>query len=228
MTDERPRWERPRRRTDAADIVSCRLGDARAASVIMTFDCAYAYRDGDFDLVKAVVKTAEHTRAAMDKLAERLAKLVPAEQPDDRGFALVLDVARNPQFTRVLGDHGIRDTTEPVKIATGDVLDMRSADLVVGREALVNDLAVELARRHVSYGEVEGNVRPEQISEALEGATRRQATGVEGTFALTECSPQDDIMLTLGLGVLWAAFRSPRSKDADAMTFAKQDYGWIV
>lgn len=217
----------PRSRRSYAYLVSCRLGDAMAAHIVMVWCAAYAGRDGggrklaQVRLVKAdahscnIHEMASKLKALHDEIEDGLGTKwdhYARRSPEQYGLGCVVDQSRNSAFRKVLHDH--RFDPELAQVLNNDRLDDWSPNLLdtlCGRAYLVNDLASELAARRVKL-EPEDGIPVADIAEALEGAQRRSTGREHDTTVVVETDYRDDLALSTALGVFWAHYRPPASE----------------
>ena len=220
----------PRSRRSYAYLISCRLGDAMAAHVVMVWACAYATEmGGGRKLTEARMIHADQHQCNIEKIARRLDRLYDKidqgrgrkfdhygqEMPEMYGLGCVVDHSRNSAFRKVLYDR--RLAPDLVQVVNNDRLDDWSPkllDTLTGRAYLVNDLASELAARRVRL-EPKGNVPVSDIAEALEGAERRSTAREMDTTVVVETDYRDDLALCTALGVFWSHYRPPSSENWD-------------
>lgn len=224
----------PRSRRSYAYLISCRLGDAMADSVLCAFDCSYAQGEGELDrsLTKAKLYLTRRYDMNLDKVAEKIGDLydeLDEKKGDYHGLSCIIDNSRNIAFRTILEDQHF--DADLVQVKLGDKLKETAAETIVEREYLISNLAVEMARRTVAI-EPNGDISVSEIVESLEGAQSRPTGRHMDITVPTETDPRDDIALCLGLGVLWASYMPPESENwqmHQKKSFgAKQSYDWVV
>jgi len=231
----------PRSRRSYAYLISCRLGDAMAAHVVMTWAAAYAGRDGGGrKLAQVRLVQADSHSCNIHDLAGKLKSHHDAiedglgtewdhyerRKPDMYGLSCVVDHSRNSAFRKVLRDH--RFDPELAQVLNNDRLDDWSPNLLdtlCGRAYLVNDLASELAARRVKLEPKDG-IPVTDIAEALEGAQRRSTALEMDTTVVVETDYRDDLALCTALGVFWAHYRPPASQNW--LQFEQEATGGLV
>lgn len=224
----------PRSRRSYGYLISCRLGDAMADSVLCAFDCSYAQSEGEMDrsMTKAKLYLTRRYNLNLDQVAEKIGDLydeLDEKKGDYHGLGCVIDNSRNLAFRTILEDQHF--DADLVQVKLGDRLKETAAETIVEREYLISNLAVEMARRTVAI-EPKGDIPVSEIVESLQGAQSRPTGRNLDMTVLTETDPRDDIALCLGLGVLWASYMSPESENwklHQRKAFgAEQKYDWIV
>ena len=231
----------PRARRSYGYLISCRLGDAMAPHVVMTWAMAYAGRDGGGrKLAQTRLVQADAHNCNIHDLAGKLKAHHDAiedglgtkwdhynrEKPEQYGLSCVVDQSRNSAFRKVLKDH--RFDPELTQTLNNDRLDDWSPNLLdtlVGRSYLINDLSSELAARRVRL-EPKGTIPVSDIAEALEGAQRRAMAREHDTTVVVETDYRDDLALCTALGVFWAHYRPPASESW--LTFEAEAGGDLV
>ncbi|MGI9487486.1 MAG: hypothetical protein ACR2RF_16730 [Geminicoccaceae bacterium] len=238
----------PRSRRSYAYLISCRLGDAQAGSICMTFACAYAQGEGDGDrkLVKASlvqarrydfnqVKVAERVEALYDTIDQHRGKSPwdhwSKEKPDFYGLGCVIDNSRNIAFREVMED--MEFSADLVIVRPGDEIKETAAETIVERELIISNLANRFGKGHIALQPDQGgehDIPVLEIKEALQGAQARPTVQHKAVTVLPELDPRDDIALCLGLGVLWSSYMAPESENwllHQAMV-QRPSYDWVV
>jgi len=216
-----------RSRSSYSYLISCRLGDAMAAHIVMVWAASYAANAAGRRLSKVRMIQANQWQCNIADLATRLDRLYDRidqgrggkwdhfeqEQPEMYGLACVVDHTRNSAFRKVLADR--RFDPDLVQVVNNDRLDDWSPkllDTLPGRAFLINDLSSEMAERRVSL-EPKGNIPVSDIAEALEGAQRRSTAREMDTTLVVETDYRDDLALCTALGVFWSHYRPAASEN---------------
>lgn len=221
----------PRSRRSYAYLISCRLGDAMAAHVVMVWACAYATEmGGGRQMTRARMVRANQHQCNIADIADRLGDLYDEidqgrgttwdhfkqEMPEMYGLGCVVDHSRNSAFRRALGSRRI--TPDLVQVTNNDRLDDWSPNLLdtlPGRIYLINDLSLELGEQRVKISP-EGDIPVQDIAEALGGVGRKSPLdGMDPRTIVVETDYRDDLALCTALGVFWSHYRAPSSENWD-------------
>ena len=220
----------PRSRRSYAYLISCRLGDAMAAHIVMVWACAYATEmGGGRMLTRARMIRADHHQCNISEISDRLGDLhdeidqgrgtawdhYKQELPEMYGLGCVVDHSRNSAFRRALESR--RFNADFVQVVNNDRLDDWSPkllDTLCGRAFLINDLSLELGEQRVKI-RPKGTIPVSDIADALEGAERRSTGREMDTTVVVETDYRDDLALCTALGVFWSHYRPSSSENWD-------------
>ena len=225
-----------RSRRSYSYVISARLGDAQAGSIVMAFDCAYSqgHDDDDRRLTKAKLFLARRYDLNQIETSKRIGELfdeLDERKGDRHGLGCVIDNSRNVAFREVLEDEEFQ--ADLVMVEPGDQLKETAAETIAQREYIIANLANRFGRGHIALDpDQDGrhDIPLAEISEALQGAQTRPTPQPRGVTVLPELDPRDDIALCLGLGVLWSSYMAPESENwqLHQQKVVRPSYDWVV
>ena len=228
----------PRSRRSYAYLISARLGDAQAGSILMSFECSYAQGQGDEDrkLTQAKLVLAERHDSNQIEFLERIGDLYddldsPEKKGELFGLGCVVDNSRNIAFREVLEEAELE--ADLVIVEPGDQLKETAVETIVQRELLISNLANRFGKGHMRLQPAQDgrhDIPLPEVIEAVQGVQLRPTAQHKAVTVLPELDPRDDIAMCLALGVYWSSYMAPESENwrLYQQTVERPSYGWVV